>query len=146
MVLAGEEPPGERVVRDHRDPLFGAQREQLPLVLADPDAVDRVLQNLLSNAVKYSPRGGGVTVRGRPGGAGGVELEVADEGVGIAAESLSRIFDRYVRISNPETATVRGLGLGLSLVRALVEAHGGQISVVSEPGKGSSFRVLLPAP
>ena len=118
----------------------------LPLVLADPDAVDRVLQNLLSNAVKYSPRGGEVTVRGRAGAAGGVELEVTDEGVGIAAEALPRIFDRYVRIANPETATVRGLGLGLSLVRALVEAHGGRIEAASEPGKGSSFRVLLPTP
>ncbi len=118
----------------------------LPPLLADPDALDRVLQNLLSNAVKYSPKGGDVTVRARAGAAGGVELDVEDEGVGIAAEALPRVFDRYVRIANPETATVRGLGLGLSLVRSLVEAHGGRIEVVSEPGKGSCFRVFLPTP
>ena len=118
----------------------------LPPLLADPDALDRVLQNLLSNAVKYSPKGGDVTVRARAGAAGGVELDVEDEGVGIAAEALPRVFDRYVRIANPETATVRGLGLGLSLARALVEAHGGRIEVTSEPGKGSCFRVFLPTP
>ncbi len=119
--------------------------EPLPPIHADPDALDRVLQNLLSNAVKYSPRGGEVTARARPT-SGGVEIEVADEGVGISAEALPRIFDRYVRIPNAETATVRGLGLGLSLVRALVEAHGGRVEVVSEPGKGSCFRVILPTP
>jgi signal transduction histidine kinase len=71
-------------------------------------------------------------------------VAVTDEGVGMPAEALPRIFDKYVRIANPETATVRGLGLGLSLVRALVEAHGGRIEVASEPGKGSCFRLLLP--
>ena len=62
--------------------------------------------------------------------------------MGIAAAELPRIFDKYVRIANQETASVRGLGLGLSLVRALVEAHGGRIEVESEPGKGSVFRVM----
>lgn len=116
----------------------------LPVVRADPDAVDRMLQNLLSNAVKYSPRGGAVRVQARVMGDGTVELAVADEGVGIPVEALPRVFDKYVRIPNPETTTVRGLGLGLSLVRSLVEAHGGRVEVASEPGKGSCFRVLLP--
>jgi signal transduction histidine kinase len=70
---------------------------------------------------------------------------VEDQGVGIAADALPRVFDKYVRIANPETASVRGLGLGLSLVRALAEAHGGRIEVSSQPGKGSCFRLLLPA-
>jgi len=117
----------------------------LPPLDADPDALDRILQNLLSNAVKYSPRGGEVHVRARPGPGGFVELAVEDQGVGIAAEALPRVFDKYVRIANPETASVRGLGLGLSLVRALAEAHGGRIEVSSQPGKGSCFRLLLPA-
>jgi signal transduction histidine kinase len=103
-----------------------------------------MLQNLLSNAVKYSPRGGEVRVSARAGPGGLVELAVEDQGVGIAAEALPRVFDKYVRIANPETASVRGLGLGLSLVRALAEAHGGRIEVSSEPGKGSCFRLLLP--
>lgn len=119
--------------------------DALPTLRADRDAVDRVLQNLLSNAVKYSPRGGEIRVTARAGADGLVELRVEDEGVGIAAAELPRIFDKYVRIANQETASVRGLGLGLSLVRALVEAHGGRIEVESAPGKGSVFRVTLPA-
>jgi signal transduction histidine kinase len=116
----------------------------LPVVRADPDAIDRVLQNLLSNAVKYSPGGGAVRVEARVVEGGGVEIAVADEGIGIPADALPRVFDKYVRIPSPETTTVRGLGLGLSLVRSLVEAHGGRIDVSSEAGKGSSFRLVLP--
>ncbi len=117
----------------------------LPALRADRDALDRVLQNLLSNAVKYSPRGGEVRVAARSAADGLVELRVEDEGVGIPTTELPRIFDKYVRIATQETTSVRGLGLGLSLVRALVEAHGGRIDVESEPGKGSIFRVILPA-
>jgi signal transduction histidine kinase len=113
---------------------------------ADRDAVDRMLKNLLSNAVKYSPRGGRVKLGAGPAAdrPGMVELSVEDDGVGIAAEALPRIFDPYVRIANPETATAPGLGLGLSLVRGLAHAHGGSIEVESLPGKGSRFRLLLP--
>ena len=117
-----------------------------PPLCADRDAVDRMLKNLLSNAIKYSPRGGRVRIEtgiafDKPGM---VELSVEDDGVGIAAEALPRIFDPYVRVSNPETAAAPGLGLGLSLVRGLAHAHGGTIEVESLPGKGSRFRVLLP--
>jgi len=72
------------------------------------------------------------------------ELSVEDDGVGIPAAYLGRIFERYVRLPNPSTAGVRGLGLGLPLVRALAEAHGGSVEVESLPGKGSTFRVFLP--
>jgi signal transduction histidine kinase len=117
------------------------------LLEADRDAVDRILKNLISNAVKYSPAGGRVIVAacealGRPGM---VELSVEDDGVGIAASHLPRIFDKYVRIPTRETTAVRGLGLGLALVRGLAEAHGGSVEVESLPGKGSIFRVFLPA-
>ena len=73
-----------------------------------------------------------------------VEIAVEDEGVGIPPEALARIFDRYVRVADPATVGVPGLGLGLSLVRTLVEAHGGRVSAASEPGRGSRFSVLLP--
>jgi len=117
-----------------------------PMLRADPDAVDRILTNLISNAVKYSPKGGRVIVatcvsEDRPGM---IELSVEDDGVGIAAKDLSRIFERYARVPDPATAAVRGLGLGLALVRALAEAHGGGVEVESKPGKGSKFRVFLP--
>jgi signal transduction histidine kinase len=115
---------------------------------ADPDALDRIMKNLLSNAVKYSPRGGAVCVSASPAPdhPGMVEVAVEDDGVGIPAEQLPRIFERYVRVPHPETAAARGLGLGLSLVKALAEAHGGRVDVESLPGKGSRFRVLLPGP
>ena len=121
--------------------------ESLSPLCADRDAVDRMLKNLLSNAVKYSPRGGRVLVQARPAAdrPGLVELAVEDDGVGIPAEALPRIFEPYVRIAHPETATAPGLGLGLSLVRALAHAHGGLVEVESLPGKGSRFRILLPA-
>jgi len=114
---------------------------------ADRDAVERILKNLISNAVKYSPGGGRVVIAAAPSDErpGMVELSVEDDGVGIPASHLSRIFDKYVRVPNPETAAVRGLGLGLALVRALAEAHGGGVEVDSLPGKGSTFRVFLPA-
>ncbi len=113
---------------------------------ADPDALDRMVKNLLSNAVKYSPRGGQVSLSACPAEdqPGMVELAVEDDGVGIPPEQLPRIFDKYVRVPHPETATTRGLGLGLSLVKALAEAHGGRVEVDSLPGKGSRFRLLLP--
>jgi signal transduction histidine kinase len=119
----------------------------LPPLSADRDALDRMLKNLLSNAVKYSPMGGRVAVAAglaidRPGM---VELSVEDDGVGISAKDLPRIFERYVRIPNPETAAARGLGLGLCMVQALAEAHGGSVEVESLPGKGSRFRLLLPS-
>jgi signal transduction histidine kinase len=118
-----------------------------PPLCADRDAVDRMLKNLLTNAVKYSPHGGRVLVQAQPAPdqPGLVELAVEDEGVGIPAEALTRIFEPYVRIAHPETASAPGLGLGLSLVRALAHAHGGMVEVESLPGKGSRFRVLLPA-
>src|SRR5262249_55206191 len=99
----------------------------LPALSADPDAVDPMLKNLLANALKYPPRGGRVRVEA--GEAADkpemVEFTVEDDGVGIPAEAIPRIFDPYVRIANPETASAPGLGLGLSLVRGLAHAHGG---------------------
>ena len=122
-------------------------RASMPRVSADRDALDRILKNLISNAVKYSPSGGRVIVVAELSEerTGMVEITVEDDGVGIPAAQLSRIFDKYTRVPNPATATTRGLGLGLALVRALTEAQGGAVQVESLPGKGSKFRVFLPA-
>ncbi|MFQ5897130.1 MAG: ATP-binding protein [Candidatus Methylomirabilia bacterium] len=118
----------------------------LPRVLADGDAVDRVVKNLLSNAIKYSPRGGAVYLRATRSidDPGMVELEVEDHGVGISPEGLPRIFDKYHRLPHRDTAGTRGLGIGLALVKSLVEAHGGAVRVESRPGRGSRFTVTLP--
>jgi len=115
----------------------------LPLIQGDPDRLQRVVANLVDNAAKYSPEGGRVRIAARRVD-GLIELEVADEGMGISAADLPRIFDRHFR---PRARIVRrlpGTGLGLSIVKSIVEAHGGWIVVESTPGEGSTFRVRLP--
>lgn len=109
-------------------------------LFADPVRVEQVLENLLSNAIKYSPSGGRITVRvnHEPDG---VILEVEDQGVGIPPEAFPDLFAPFRRRA-PET--VAGAGLGLSVVRRIVEAHDGTIDVQSAPGEGSVFRVLFP--
>ncbi|GFK93358.1 Alkaline phosphatase synthesis sensor protein PhoR [Fundidesulfovibrio magnetotacticus] len=109
--------------------------------LADAGRVRQVLANLLDNALKYSDVGGRVTVHGRRE-QGLVLVTVRDRGVGIAPEDMPRIFERLYR--GDKSRSRRGLGLGLSLVRAVLAAHGGAIAVESEPGKGSAFTFSLP--
>jgi signal transduction histidine kinase len=113
--------------------------EDVPAVLADPDRLDRILANLVGNALKYSQDR--VVVRASAGG-GEVQVSVADRGKGIAEADLPRIFDRYYRGQRHEG---EGLGLGLFIVRKLVEAHGGRIWAESRPGEGSTFTFTLPA-
>jgi signal transduction histidine kinase len=116
---------------------------ELPRALADPDALDRILKNLISNAIKYSPEGTAVRVRASARD-GVVTLVVEDQGRGIAPDALARIFEPYFRA--PEAAqTVRGTGLGLAVVKSLVDAHGGAIDVTSALGEGTRFTVQLPA-
>jgi len=116
-------------------------RGRLP-VMADAGRMRQVLGNLLDNAVKYTPAGGSVAVRaGRAGAA--VSVTVADTGEGIGPEDIPRIFDRLYRAD--KSRSKRGLGLGLSLVRAVLTAHGGSIEVESAPGAGSRFTFTLPA-
>jgi signal transduction histidine kinase len=103
----------------------------------------QVLDNLVSNAVKFTPEGGRVTVRVSDG-ADGTLLEVADTGLGIPADEQERLFERFFRASTAATHAVPGTGLGLTVVKAIVEAHGGTIAVASEVGRGTTVRVNLP--
>jgi signal transduction histidine kinase len=114
-----------------------------PLVtLADANRLRQVFANLLDNAIKYTPAAGAVTVRGF-GEKSSIIIEFADSGMGIPAEEQPRIWERLYR--GDKSRSQRGLGLGLSLVKAIVEAHRGTVSVQSELGQGSVFRVELPA-
>ena len=115
----------------------------LPPLLVDRDAVERILTNLVSNAVKYSPAGSEIRLVARAAGGASVEVSVEDEGEGIPEDALPRIFDLYYRVARRNSAA-RGLGLGLALVRSLVEANGGTIRVESSTGTGSRFTVSLP--
>jgi signal transduction histidine kinase len=108
----------------------------------DRTRLRQALANLADNAVKYTPRGGHVWLRARREG-DRVVLECADDGGGIAAEDLPRIWDRLYR--GDRSRSERGLGLGLSLVRAIARAHGGEATVASAQGRGSTFRLVLPA-
>nr|WP_253945707.1 GAF domain-containing sensor histidine kinase [Nocardioides sp. zg-DK7169] len=112
--------------------------------VVDVDEMDRVVSNLLGNAVKYSPEGGTVRLSLRRVG-GEIELCVTDEGIGISAEDQERLFEEFYRSTNPIALALPGTGLGLPIVRRIVDRHGGRIEVDSELGRGSTFRVVLPA-
>jgi len=109
----------------------------------DGDAIASILVNLLSNAMKFSPKDKEVTVKLFKKN-GNAVLQVADKGIGISPREISRIFKRFYRSKHEIVSETRGSGLGLTLVKHITEAHGGRITVESEPGKGSIFSVILP--
>ena len=116
----------------------------LPMVSADEDRVGQVLLNLMGNALHYTPAGGAVRVHARRRG-GEVEIEVQDEGIGIAGEHLPHLFDRFYRVDRSRSRPGGGSGIGLTIARHLVEAQGGRIRAESPgPGRGSTFAFTLP--
>jgi PAS domain S-box-containing protein len=117
--------------------------ESYPPVKGDYERIREVLSNLIGNAIKYSPQGGLIRV------GGWVEKDevgifVSDEGIGIPTTEQERIFDRFARVDNSLTRQTPGAGLGLFLVKAVIEAHGGRVWVESRPGQGSTFNFTLP--
>ncbi|MDT8444328.1 MAG: sensor histidine kinase [Desulfuromonadales bacterium] len=110
----------------------------------DQAKIQRVFDNLISNAVKYSPRGGTIRIEGRlvyPW----LEISIADEGIGMTPEQAAMVFDKFYRVNTSDTA-VRGLGLGLTISKGIIEAHGGKIWIESEIGQGTRVVFLLPLP
>jgi PAS domain S-box-containing protein len=124
--------------------LEATYEEPLPLVHADPERVTQLLSNLVGNALKFTPAGGRVDVRVEPKGDGGVEVSVADTGAGIPADQLPHVFDRFYQVSSARRGSRHGAGLGLTIARGIVEAHGGTISIESAPGRGTTVRFTLP--
>jgi signal transduction histidine kinase len=115
-------------------------------VRADPERLQQVLTNLVTNAIKYSPEGGQVLVTTAPSRRPGyLEIAVADQGIGIPPDQLDSVFDPYQRVRSPATRRIRGTGLGLYIVRHLVELQRGSVRVQSEVGRGSTFFVSLPS-
>ncbi len=123
---------------------LATELQALEPCVGDRDRLAQVLDNLLSNALKFTRPGGRVVVRLSGDGAS-AQIEVEDSGVGIPAEELPHLFDRFYRARNATGRSIPGLGLGLAIVRTVVEAHGGTVSVRSRHGEGACFTIALPA-
>jgi signal transduction histidine kinase len=135
----GSSPPSQVIFEKQIPP-------DLPQVLADPDAMGHALRNLIENAVKYGGSWVGISAAAAPARSGlGVEISVADRGPGIPPEEIDHIFDPFFRGRQALQDQVHGTGLGLNLVKRIVEAHGGSLWVESAPGQGARFVVRLPA-
>jgi two-component system, OmpR family, phosphate regulon sensor histidine kinase PhoR len=158
--MEGVAPPHERepvdlhaVIRHSVDLLAPAARdkrveveveeEPVPPLYGDADGMERLLLNLLDNAIKYNRPEGKVTLRLSQRG-GEAVLEVSDTGIGIPAESIPRIFERFYRVDKGRAREEGGTGLGLAIVKHVAQAHGGQVEVESRAGRGSKFTVRLP--
>ena len=115
----------------------------LPEMNFDGEAIESVLINLLSNAMKFSPKEKEVTIKLFRDN-GNAVLQVVDKGIGISQKEIPKIFERFYQSENKVSSETRGSGLGLTLVKHIIEAHGGEVGVESEPGKGSTFSVMLP--
>jgi signal transduction histidine kinase len=128
----------DKGVRLELDPL-----PDLPPVLANKKNMEEVLSNLIINAINYTPEKGKITVSANPEKLY-LCIRVTDTGLGIAEEDLDRIFDRFYRVKNEKTRYIIGTGLGLPIVKSIVEAHNGMIRVESKPDHGSTFYVHIP--
>jgi two-component system sensor histidine kinase BaeS len=141
----------EGIVRNHEPqfhakgvPLrFSSQAANGRMFSADADKLSQAVINLLSNALKFTPAGGQVEVQ-VASGPEGAEIRVADTGIGIRPEDLPRVFERFYRADSSRSRTTGGAGIGLSIAKAIVEAHGGTIAAESRPGWGAEFRIRLP--
>ena len=140
------------IVRNH-EPQFHAKGVALrfaapaqdagPVLSVDADKLSQAVINLLSNALKFTPAGGAVDVRVEASPAG-TQIRVADTGLGIELDDLPRVFERLYRADSSRSRSTGGAGIGLSIAKAIVEAHGGTIAAASEPGRGTEFRISLP--
>ncbi|NCC30597.1 MAG: two-component sensor histidine kinase, partial [Chloroflexia bacterium] len=138
----------------HFEPIFQANQVELelevepylPAVWSDPDRIDQVMINVLSNAFRYTPSGGKVTVRAAYANPM-VKVSVQDTGVGIAPEHLPHVFERFYRVDKSRARQSGGNGIGLAIVRHLIDVQGGEIWAESAgPGTGTTISFTLPLP
>jgi signal transduction histidine kinase len=116
----------------------------LPAFSGDRGGVEAIFVNLISNAIKYTPKGGKIEITLHQAGRD-IRFKAVDTGIGIPPEDLDRIFEKFYRIKTEQTRSISGSGLGLSIVKGIVDAHNGSIHVESEKGKGTTFIVSMPA-
>lgn len=123
--------------------LTGEISEPAPLVMARPDQLSRAVANLVTNAIKYTRPGGTIVVASQIA-AGRACISVTDTGIGIAPEDLPHLFERFYRGRQVAQLDIPGVGLGLSIVKEIIEAHGGTVEVETQLGAGTTFRLCLP--
>lgn len=132
-----------RLVASQKDITISLAAQAVPAVYIDAEKVTTVVSNLLSNAVKFTPRGGTITVTVGPC-SGGARVAVKDSGIGIDADDLPKLFTKFFQARNAAQANIKGTGVGLALVKAIVDGHGGKVYACSTIGVGSTFTVELP--
>ena len=123
--------------------LDGRVEPDVDPIFMDTQAIGRVLNNLVGNALRHTPAGGGIKVHAQRA-SGGVEVSVTDTGEGIREEDIPHVFERFYRGEKSRSRATGGAGLGLAIARGIVRAHGGDIQVQSEAGKGTSFVFRIP--
>src|SRR4029077_18263791 len=119
--------------------------EPLHTIVGDPDLLETAFKHLMNNAVHFNKKGGLIKLQAKNQG-DQVQISFADTGIGIPNDKVSMVFDSFYQVADYMTRDVGGIGLGLAIVRRIVEAHGGSIMVQSREGQGSEFRILLPQP
>jgi two-component system phosphate regulon sensor histidine kinase PhoR len=134
---------GARPLADARGATLQLSVEPMPRLWGDGARLAQLLDNLVSNAVKFSGQAGRVEVRTERVN-GHAVISVGDNGIGIAPSDVERLFERFFRSSSATAQAIPGTGLGLTIAQAIVEGHGGRITVDSEEGVGTTFRVQLP--
>ena len=132
------------MARDRGIELVFEQAENIPLASINQESIERVVINLLNNAIKYTPEGGKITVKVAESEGKEVAVHVKDTGIGIPEDALEHVFDRFYRVEK-KVHTIKGTGLGLTIVKKIIEKHGGRITVASAIGEGSTFSFYLPA-
>jgi signal transduction histidine kinase len=141
--LLAEAVEAARPVADKRRIKLRDQSQSELLLLGDRDRLTQVIDNLLSNALKFTPEGGEVTVDSVRSN-GNVRLVVADTGVGMRPDEIGHLFERFYRTDAATVQAIQGSGLGLSISKTIVEAHGGTITAASQLGEGTSMTIELP--
>jgi signal transduction histidine kinase len=128
---------------EHQIDIVAHSSPDLPAVWVDVDRIGQVFDNLISNAIKFSPTGGQIKITAEPA-ADFIKFSVQDQGIGIPADKLERVFERFYQVDGSTTRRFGGAGLGLAIVKQIVEAHAGYLTVTSEPNKNTIFSFFLP--
>jgi signal transduction histidine kinase len=141
--IAADAVESARPLADHKQIELTLEAQPVPPLEGDRGRLGQLLDNFLSNAIKFTPEGGSVRVRlGLEDGK--AVLEIADTGMGIPQAEQERLFERFFRTSNATAQAIQGTGLGLTISKAIAEAHGGRITFTSTEGEGTTFRIELP--